>query len=300
VSIQANAEATVQALLRKSIGYLQEKQIDEARRSAEMLLCDALHCTRLDLYLRFEQFVAPAELETYRAHIRRRVCGEPVQYILGNTEFYGLPFRVTPDVLIPRPETEHLVDRALELAREMAANRGEVRVLDIGTGSGNIAVAIAKHCDAARMTAIDISAAALAVATENAAANRVDDRIRFAHCDALSPDILALAPPFDMIVSNPPYIPQADEAALQIEIAKFEPRHAYTDDGDGLTFYRRISEVLSALLAPGGRVLCEIGFGQREAIAALFARAGFDTAETIRDYAGIERVMVFAQQDITG
>ncbi|MBL0176506.1 MAG: peptide chain release factor N(5)-glutamine methyltransferase [Ignavibacteria bacterium] len=295
MSTPANAETTVQSLLSKSIGYLQEKQIAEARRSAEMLLCDALHCTRLDLYLRFEQFVAPAELETFRAHIRRRVLGEPVQYILGTTEFYGLPFRVTPDVLIPRPETEHLVDRALEIARAMAGARGEVRILDIGAGSGNIPVAITKHCEAAHVTAIDISAAALAVAAENAVANGVGDRIRFERCDALSTSILALDGPFDLIVSNPPYIPRADEHELQIEIAKYEPRLAYTDDGDGLTFYRRIAEVLPSLLASDGRVLCEIGFGQREDIAAVFEGAGFVVTETIRDYSGVERVLAIGQ-----
>jgi release factor glutamine methyltransferase len=284
---------TVQTLLAKSIAFLDGKGVDEARRSAEMLLCDALRCKRIDLYLRFEQFVGDAELESYRGHIRRRAKGEPVQYIVGNTEFYGLPFDVTPAVLIPRPETEHLVDRALELARPIAAARARVRILDIGCGSGNIPIAIAKNCVGAELLSIDISAEAIAIASANAERNGVAERVRFEQRDALAAGLLEEAGRFDLVVSNPPYISEADVAELQVEIVSHEPAQAYTDHGDGLTFYRRIAACAPVLLDAGGSVLCEIGFGQRDAVAAIFAASGFADCESIRDYSGIERVLVF-------
>jgi release factor glutamine methyltransferase len=284
---------TVQTLLAKSIAFLDGKGVSEARRSAEMLLCEALRCKRIDLYLRFEQFVGEAELEIYRGHIRRRAKGEPVQYIVGSTEFYGLPFRVTPAVLIPRPETEHLVDRALELARPIAAARGRVRILDIGSGSGNIPIAIAKHCPEAELLSVDISADAIAVATANAEENGVSARVRFDERDALAAGALEAAGRFDLVVSNPPYIPAAEVAELQVEITGHEPEQAYTDRGDGFTFYRRIAQAAPAVLDAGGSVLCEIGFGQRDGIAAIFAGLGFAVCETVRDYSGIERILVF-------
>lgn len=281
---------TIQSLLRKSVAFLEEQGVDEARRSAEMLLCSVLGVRRIDLYLRFEQPVKEDELVLYRTLIRRRLAREPVQYIMGDTEFYSLPFRVTPDVLIPRPETEHLAEAAIAALR---AADGEARALDIGTGSGILAVVLAREAPNASLTASDISAAALAVAADNAARNGVAERIRFLAHDILTGSPEALGGPFEVVVSNPPYIAPQDMAELQREISEYEPRAALTDERDGLTFYRRFAELAPALLAPGGRMFLEIGMGQRPDIERIFVSAGCTCIDVIADYSGIERVLVF-------
>ncbi|MBI5647805.1 MAG: peptide chain release factor N(5)-glutamine methyltransferase [Ignavibacteriae bacterium] len=281
---------TIQSLLRKSVAFLEEQGVDEARRSAEMLLCSVLGVRRIDLYLRFEQPVKEDELVLYRTLIRRRLAREPVQYIMGDTEFYSLPFRVTPDVLIPRPETEHLAEAAIAALR---AADGEARALDIGTGSGILAVVLAREAPKASLTASDISAAALAVAADNAARNGVAERIRFLAHDILTGSPEALGGPFEVVVSNPPYIAPQDMAELQREISEYEPRAALTDERDGLTFYRRFAGLAAALLAPGGRMFLEIGMGQRPDIERIFVSAGCTRFDVIADYSGIERVLVF-------
>lgn len=290
------AQETIQTLLRKSVAFFEEKGVDEAKRTAELLLAHALGAKRIDLYVRFEQPLRDDELERFRASVRRRLAGEPVQYILGQTEFYGLPFHVSPGVLIPRPETEHLVEAAVDYLRPIAARmlpEGRApRVLDIGTGSGCIAIAVARHVPGARIVAVDVSSAALEVARANASLNAVDDAVEFIEGDVLADERAVFRGPYDLVLSNPPYIAAADMTALQREVRDHEPHTALTDNGDGLTFYRRIALLLRAMCAGDGGCFLEIGYGQHDAVRDIFVAAGFPPPTFISDYASIPRVAV--------
>ncbi len=219
----------------------------------------------------------------FAALLERRLKGEPIQYIVGEVEFYGLPFRVTPDVLIPRPETEHLVEKALAFAAQFPVPC----ILDIGTGSGAIAVALAHKLPNAQMTAIDLSAAALTVARENAALNSVTAQIRFLQGDLLAP---VAGEAFDIIVSNPPYVPTTDRASLAVEVRDHEPALALFAGEDGLDIYRRLIPAAFAALAPGGFIALEIGYGQAPAIHALLSASAFQQIEFTPDLQGIPRV----------
>jgi release factor glutamine methyltransferase len=221
--------------------------------------------------------------------VRRRLSGEPIQHITGQTEFYGLPFRVNPAVLIPRPETEHLVEEVLKRAAHFEQERATpLRILDIGTGSGCIAVSLAKHLPHAAITGIDVSSDALGLARANAALNEVADRIRFLEGDLLSP---VVGEKFDLIVSNPPYVPTADRASLSVEVRDYEPALALFAGEDGLDVYRRIAPAAHAALVPGGYLLLEIGYGQSADVTALLEAAGFESIEVFPDLQGIPRVV---------
>jgi release factor glutamine methyltransferase len=281
---------TVLSLIQKSTAFFEEKGIGEAKLSAEHLLAHALKQKRLQMYLRFEQPVSEEEITCFRALVRRRLQNEPVQYIVGNTEFYGLEFEVSPAVLIPRSDTEHLIDAVLDLHKNELL-RPDLRILDIGTGSGAIAVALASQLTAARFTATDISTEALALAGRNAEMHACSSRIRFLAHDIFNGTIDGESTPFDVVVSNPPYIPHDEIAALQPEIKEHEPLIAATDGGDGLRFYRRIAERLHELLIPGGLLVVEIGHGQSQAVTEIFSSAGLSGIEVRKDYAGIDRVV---------
>jgi len=218
----------------------------------------------------------------FRALIQRRLAGEPIQYITGETEFYGLPFRVTRDVLIPRPETEHLVEKVLELATHFFAPR----ILDVGTGSGCIAVSLAHGIPHAHITAIDLSASALAIARENAKINGVE--VRFIKGDLLVP---VAGERFEIVVSNPPYVASADRDTLSVEVRDFEPALALFAGEDGLEVYRRLIPAAFNALVPGGFVVLEIGYGQEQEIRALLSANGFENIECINDLQGIPRVV---------
>jgi len=218
----------------------------------------------------------------FRALIQRRLAGEPIQYITGETEFYGLPFRVTRDVLIPRPETEHLVEKVLELATHFFAPR----ILDVGTGSGCIAVSLAHGIPHAHITAIDLSASALAIARENAKINGVE--VRFIKGDLLVP---VAGERFEIVVSNPPYVASADRDTLSVEVRDFEPALALFAGEDGLEVYRRLIPAAFNALVPGGFVVLEIGHGQEQEIRALLSANGFENIECINDLQGIPRVV---------
>jgi release factor glutamine methyltransferase len=219
----------------------------------------------------------------FLALIERRYAGEPIQYITGETEFYGLPFRVTPDVLIPRPETEHLVEKVIDLASRIE----QPRIVDVGTGSGAIAVALAKHLTDAFIVATDLSQAALEVAELNAGQNEVWERIRFLHGDLLAP---VAGQRFDLIVSNPPYVSTADRATLSVEVREHEPALALFAGDDGLEVYRRLIPAAFAMLVPGGYLALEIGCGQSPAITELLTTSGFVQIEFVPDLQGIPRV----------
>lgn len=256
---------------------------DKAYFDAELLLRHLLGKDRAWLIAHPRKELSEEKQEHYETLVRRRLSGEPIQYITGVTEFYGLPFRVTPDVLIPRPETEHLVEQAITIAREFA----EPRIVEVGTGSGAIAVALAVHLPQAHITTIDVSEKALGVARENAAWNAGRERIRFLHGNLLEP---VSADQFDLVVSNPPYVPERDRGSLSVEVREYEPALALFAGEDGLDVYRRLIPAAYAALAPGGQLLVEIGYRQAEGVRALLAASSFEAIQFEPDLQGIPRV----------
>ena len=250
-----------------------------ARRDAELLLMRVLERDRAYLLTHPETILSPRQVALYEEWLSRRARHEPVQYIVGEQEFFGLNFRVTPDVLIPRPETEHLVEAALaRIDRESTP-----RIADIGTGSGAIAVALARALPKAQLTAVDNSPAALAVARGNAGMHGVSERIRFVESDLLT----ALGGEvFDMIVSNPPYV--AEDEELEAQVRDYEPASALFAGEGGLDVYRRLIPQASAALRPSGWLLLEIGHGQRDALAQLLSQ--WTSLSFIADLQGIPRV----------
>ena len=252
-----------------------------ARTDAELLLLSILGENKAWLMAHLDDELAEDKAGLYSELLERRCKGEPIQYILCEAEFYGLPFRVTPDVLIPRPETEHLVEKVLELA----ANLPAPRIVDIGTGSGAIAIALAHYLPQAQVTAVDFSAAGLGIARENAKRNGVAPR--FLEGDLFTP---VVGERFKIIVSNPPYVPTTDRAQLSVEVRDYEPELALFAGEDGLEVYRRLIPAAFNALIPGGYLALEIGFGQSPAVAELLARSGFQQIEFTPDLQGIPRV----------
>lgn len=257
---------------------------ERARRDAETLLQQATAKSRAWLIAHAEDHFAGCAAIGYATLLARRARGEPIQYITGEAEFYGLLFRVTREVLIPRPETEHVVEKVIELAAGLV----HPRIVDIGAGSGAIAVAVARHLPQASITATELSLPALEIARENAARNAVAARIRFLHGDLLSPVAGGL---FDMVVSNPPYVAEADGATLAVEVREFEPAAALFAGGDGLDLYRRLIPQGCAALVPGGWMVLEIGYGQQAPIHALLEQNGFGEIAFTPDLRGIPRVV---------
>ena len=261
--------------------FLVSRGVENARLEAEWLLCAATGLDRVGLYLNFEKPLNDDELAAYRVMVARRGRREPLQHILGTKEFCGLEFEVSPDVLIPRHDTEALVIEAL--ARMSAAQT----VLDIGTGSGCIAIALACRFPGASVTAVDISEAALVVARRNAEKNGV--AIEFLQGSLLEP---VTGRHFDLIVSNPPYIPSSDIETLESEVRDFDPRAALDGGADGLDVYRAVIPDATALLNSGGWLLVEVGVGQAADVAQMFRAAGiYGEPITTCDGAGIERVV---------
>lgn len=267
--------------------FLAGKGIENARLEAEWLLCDATGLDRVGLYLNFEKPLNDAELASFRAMVTRRGRREPLQHILGTQEFCGLELEVTPDVLIPRHDTETLVHEAM--ARKPDARA----LLDIGTGSGCIAIALALQLPVAAVTATDISAAALAVARRNAERHGV--RIEFLHGSLFIP---IAGRRFDLIVSNPPYIPTNDIAGLEPEVRDFDPRGALDGGGDGLDIYRLIVQDAREYLNAGGCLLLEAGIGQADDIIRLMHESGgFEQPFSASDPGGVTRVVGAQRRD---
>jgi len=221
----------------------------------------------------------------FEALISRRQTGEPIQYITGHAEFYGLPFAVAPGVLIPRPETEHLVEEVLRLVQDIP----QPRIADIGTGSGAIAVALAHALQHARIAATDLSSQALTIARANAEHNHIADRIEFLEGNLLAP---LSERKFEIIASNPPYVPLRDRDSLSVEVREYEPHSALFAGDDGLEIYRRLIPASRELLAPGGWLVMEIGYGQQPAIEELLRASDFREIHFVADYQGIPRVAV--------
>ena len=272
---------TVLKILQWTADYFAGKEIASARLEAELLLAATLDLDRVGLYVNFERPLDSSELAAFREQVQRRAKGEPVQYILGEAEFWSLPFTVSPAVLIPRADTEVLVEEALSRIE------GPVHLLDVGTGSGAIAVAMAHEKPEIRVTALDCSEEALQVALGNAERNGVAERV-----SCLAGDLAELPPgPFALVVSNPPYIPTADCEQLMTEVRDHEPRLALDGGEDGLTAYRQLSSQSGEILLPGGWLLVEVGIGQAEDVVALFAAAGLAEITSRDDYSGIPRVV---------
>jgi release factor glutamine methyltransferase len=280
-SIELAESWTVLKLLRWTADYFAGRGLDAPRLDAELLLAATLGLDRVGLYVNFERPLQSGELAAFRGRVKRRAGREPLAYILGHTEFWSLPFKVTPDVLIPRPETELLVEEAL------ARLAGQSRVLDVGTGCGALAIVLAHECPELTIIAIDVSPAALAVAAENALSNGVAERIRFAIGDLGE----LPAGPYQLVVANPPYIPSRDLATLMPEVRDFEPRLALDGGIDGLDAYRALARQAKSLLTANGWLLVEVGSGQATAVQELFAGAGLTDVFTSHDLAGIERVV---------
>jgi release factor glutamine methyltransferase len=259
---------------------------DQAHRDAEVLLLHVLQVDRATLLAHPDRALTPQQLGTYDAAIARRLGHEPIQYITGEQEFFGLRLKVTPATLIPRPETEHLVEAALDrLPHDRPLN-----ILDVGTGTGAIALALAAHLPQARITAIDISAEALKVARENATAHNLSDRIRFHQSDLIAglPEDQERIAFFDAVVSNPPYIPENDRAGLHPQVRDYEPSQALFAGPTGLDIYCRLIPQARAALLPGGLLAMEIGHGQREALSLLLA--DWQGVEFLADLQQIPRV----------
>ncbi len=264
-----------------AVEVLKRQGINSPRLDAEVLLAHVLEISRAQLYAQFHRGLKPTQLEAYRGWVERRAEHEPVAYILGYKEFYGLDFYVDGRVLIPRPETELLVEKALEIAAGTLA--------DIGTGSGAIAVSLAFHLPKALVYATDISEEALVVADLNCRRHAVQGRVRLLKGDLLAP----LPESVDLIVANLPYVSKAEFDELSLDIVAYEPRLALDGGPDGLTHIRRFLAQAGRYLRPRGSLLLEIGAGQSPAVGGLVTRyLPGSKMEVIEDYAGLERVVI--------
>jgi len=275
---------TVLRILEWTADYFARKGIEGGRREAELLLGSVLRLDRVGVYLQFDRPLGETERKDFRALVERRANREPLQYILGETEFWSLPLSVAPGVLIPRPDSEILVEEALRLLSPAATGQ----VLDIGTGSGALAIAIAHERPQLQVLGVDVSERALRLAHANAERNGVAERCSWRKADLYGP----LEPGgFTLVVCNPPYIPSADIGGLMPEVRDFEPRLALDGGEDGLDAYRTLAHQAKNLLAPGGWLLVEVGIDQAAEVKTLWNAADLEETFVRRDYAGIERVV---------
>lgn len=276
---------TILKVLQWTIEYFRDKGFEQPRADAEVLLAYVLGLERVQLYLNYDKPLSSEELTRFRGLVRRRAAYEPAQYITGKQEFWSLDFEVTPAVLIPRPETEMLVEKALEIAGDKPSF-----VLDLGTGSGAIAVALAHERNRIRVIAADKSWPAIEIARKNALRNGVADRICFITMDLF--EAIGGRHSFDLIVSNPPYVSDAELLDLAPEIANYEPHSALRGGGKrGLALIRKILQGFDAHLKPGGALLIEIGLGQAEILEEGISPDLAESFEFIRDYSGVKRVL---------
>jgi release factor glutamine methyltransferase len=284
--------------LKEGIARLNAASVPSSALAAELLLMHALGRSRTWLYTHAEDGLEADAADKYFVLIARRAAGEPVQYIVGTQEFWGLEFEVTPAVLIPRPETEHLIEVAIE---RLGSRRSEaMHIADVGTGSGCIAVALAKEFSNAQIIATDIFVDALEIAKRNATRHRFEDRIQFVEADLLrptrhSPRVTShsLSPPnlLHLIVSNPPYIARSDAHTLQREIREYEPEVALYGGETGLEMYARLIDQSVQMLAPGGTLAMELGYGAAERVREMFNSAEWKNLSITNDLAAIPRVI---------
>lgn len=276
---------TIGSIITKTVPFLKEKGLPNPRLEADLLLTGVLKLPRVKLYSEWDRPLEPAEVQQYREIIVKRVQGWPLAYLTGKKSFLSWEFDITPAVLIPRPETELLVEAVVEAVRE----RQGVTGVDVGTGSGVIAIALAKLLPDSTWYALDLAPDALAVAEANAAQLGVDQQIHFIAGDLLEP-VLDLGISFDIIVSNPPYIPSATISSLQPEVRR-EPLLALDGGPDGLEVYRRLLPQAWKLLTADGIIAVEHGFDQRVLLEELFKETGF-YSKPITDLAGLDRIII--------
>ena len=278
-------------ILNLAASHLEDRAFENARLNAELMLCSVLRLKRIELYLQYDRVLSEEQVIAYREMMRQRLRHTPLQYVTGETEFMSLPFWVDQSVFIPRPETEQLVEA---LIRELGDASGETVVVDVGTGCGAIAIALARETRAARVVAIDISEEALSVAARNVQRNGVEDRVVLMHGDLLKPLADAdLAGGVRAIVSNPPYIRTGEIPTLSVEIREYEPSLALDGGPDGLVLYRRLVPESLAFLSRGGWLALEIGQDQSDPVLELIRESGrFDTVRVIRDLNGLNRAIL--------
>ncbi|MBA2116928.1 peptide chain release factor N(5)-glutamine methyltransferase [Bremerella alba] len=281
---------TIGRLLNWTTEYLESKGSEEARLEAQLMLGHSLGCPKIQLYARFEEVVDEEKRAKFRELVKQRATGKPVAYVLGTSEFYSMEFLVTPDVLIPRPETEHLVIETLDLLKGRSKDE-TVCILDIGTGSGIIAVTIAKQISKASVLATDISEKALAVAKQNAEKHGVNERIEFA-----TGDLFAAVPDgalFDVIVSNPPYIAQSERPLMDAHVIAHEPHDALFAEEEGTAILRRILEEATDYLKPGGWLLMEFSPMVAKRVTKIAEATGFYERISIgKDLAKLDRYLI--------
>ena len=272
--------------IKLSADYLQKYNIDSPRLNAELLLAEILNCKRFDLYLTYDKPLSNDEIIKYREFLKRRSNREPLQYIVGHLEFYGYKYFVNPSVLIPRPETELLVESVLKCYTV----NDEIRIMDIGVGSGNISISLLKNLPCSSVVGIDVSDEALPVAYKNAVENHVSDKLELIKFDILQDDYKTLGK-FDLIISNPPYISQEDFNNLEPELKVYEPAISLTDYANGYSFYKRIIDISEGLLNPQGKLFFEIGKGQHEIVKGMMLQNGFKGITVVKDYSQTDRII---------
>lgn len=296
MSAQPSAEAapwTYSRLLAWTTDFLNRHEIEDARLASELLLAHAAGCRRIELYTRGDQVPAPEHLEQFREWVKRAAAHEPIAYLVGEKEFFSLAYQVNRDVLIPRAESEILVEWTLDYLAQTAT--AAPKLLDVGTGSGCIAITLLKHCPTATAMATDVSAAALDVARGNAERHGVLDRMVLVRADRLQlPSDARPDGGFDLLVCNPPYIPESQVPTLDVAVRDYEPHLALTDGGDGLSFYRDLAAGARQWLAEHGAVVVEVADGQADAVQNLFVGNGWAHRTTRRDRTtGRQRVLAF-------
>jgi len=282
------ADLPVSQLIRVIAQNFSNAGIPSPQAEAEWLLASILQTKRSGLYPQAQRTLAPAQQQTLVEYHARRLQREPLQYILGACEFFGYGFRVSPAVLIPRSETELLVEKVLTLLQ----SQNKPTIIDLGTGSGCIAISLARQLPTAQILAMDISIEALEIAKQNAAMHKAADRIRFLRADMCDASTWRELPIFECVVSNPPYVLQQERGELQAEVRDYEPAAALYVDDDGLQFYRAIITFCEQHLKRGGWVACEMASPRSAAIAGLFRTSFFTSVEIIHDYSGYERHLI--------
>lgn len=287
---------TIGDALQQGSAHLRESGVGSGNIEAAILLSMVTGLDRLRLITYMSRKLSPNEHDEFVTLVDRRASREPIQYITGKSEFMGLEFEVSPAVLVPRPDTEILVEAVLD-AEESAGARDDVLIADVGTGSGAIAVSLASYLRYSRVIAVEISPGALATARANMKRHGVADRIELLQGDGLAP-LAPYAGRLSHLVSNPPYIPSTDIPGLEPEVRDYEPRVALTPGEDGLTWYRRFASQGPELLMPGGLLSVEVGSDQAEAVMELLRADGrWDTITSRRDLGGIERVVQARRRD---
>jgi release factor glutamine methyltransferase len=285
-SVAKLSPVTVLEVIQRSTQFLAQKGVDSPRLQVELLLAHLLRLPRLQLYLNFQRELDETELSRLREFVKRRGQREPLQHIVGTTSFVGLEIKCSRAALIPRPETEQLAERGWKYLQSLEG--GSPAVLDVGTGSGCIAIAIASKVPAARVTALDISPDALALAHTNAAALSVSERIDFIQGDALT---FSASRAFDLVVSNPPYIPSAEITELEPEVKEFDPMLALDGGPDGLSLFRRLAAESGKWLKPGGIFMAEFSDGQEVSLRTLFESENWIVEDIAADYSGRPRIL---------